>query len=93
MWKQTYPCFFSGNLERRKTAAKAKRNISKRENCMTFYKEHYVLAQVKCYYLYIYMLLRRLYRYYFLILCFAANRAIYVIVELIVGKINELVFL
>ena len=47
MWKQTYPCFFSGNLERRKTAAKAKRNISKRENCMTFYKEQYVLAQVK----------------------------------------------
>ena len=55
MWKQTYPCFFSGNLERRKTAAKAKRNISKRENCMTFYKEHYVLAQVKCYYLHIYI--------------------------------------
>ena len=44
---QIYPCFFSGNMERRKTTRKRKINISKNENYMTFYKEHYVLAQVK----------------------------------------------
>ena len=34
-------------MEKRKKTAKQKRNVFKKENCMTFYKEHYVLAQVK----------------------------------------------